>query len=51
MMEMLLNALRLLGAIALVILLVYVRWKSLERHVKDLEDGGIQTIFGSRKPK
>ncbi len=49
--EILFNILRFLGAIAAVLLLVYIRWKSLESRVKNLGDGGIQTIFGSAKPK
>ena len=45
------NILRFLGVLAMVVLFVYIRWKSLESRVRDLGDGGIQTIFGSRKPK
>jgi hypothetical protein len=53
--EIFFNILRFLGAIAGAIagvaVLVYIRWKSLESRVKDLGNGGIQTIFESRKPK
>jgi hypothetical protein len=49
--EIFFNILRFLGAIAGVAVLVYIRWKSLESRVKDLGNGGIQTIFESRKPK
>jgi hypothetical protein len=49
--EIFFNILRLLGAIGMILMLAYIRWKSLERRVRDLGDGGIQTIFGSRKQK
>jgi hypothetical protein len=45
------DILGVLGAIAVAVLLVYLRWKSLEGRVRDLGDGGIQTIFGTRKPR
>jgi hypothetical protein len=43
--------LRSLGVIAIAFFFIYLRYTSLKRHVKDLGDGGIQTIFEDRKPK
>lgn len=40
----------LVGAVA-VAALVYLRWKALQGRVKDLGDGGIQTLWGSRRAK
>lgn len=49
--EVFFDVLRVIGAITLVGLVVYLRWKKLQRHVRDLGDGGIQTILENQKPK
>jgi hypothetical protein len=46
-----LHALQIGGAFVAIGLYLYVRWKILERSVKDLGNGGIPTIFGTDKPK
>src|ERR1700680_1948915 len=45
-----LHALQIVGAFVAIGLYLYVRWKILERSVKDLGSGGIPTIFGTDKP-
>jgi hypothetical protein len=49
--EIILEILRFSGAVAVVVSVLYLRYKALERHVKDLGDGGIQTVLGDHKRK
>jgi len=45
-----LHILQISGALILIGLYLYMRWKILMGRVKDLGDGGIQTIFKNDKP-
>jgi hypothetical protein len=49
--EIIFNILEFLGCLALAIFFVYVRYRNLQSRVKDLGDGGIQTIFGGSPTK
>ncbi|MGA8618285.1 MAG: hypothetical protein WB660_07155 [Candidatus Sulfotelmatobacter sp.] len=46
-----LDILQDLAVAAVIVIFVYLRWKSLQSRVRDLADGGVQTLFGSRKSK
>jgi hypothetical protein len=49
--EMFVEILRYLTIAAVVVFLAYLRWKSLKSRVRDLGDGGVQTLFGSKKSR
>ena len=40
-----------LAIVAITALTLYLRFRTLESRVKDLGDGGIQTLFGNKNSK
>jgi hypothetical protein len=43
--------LKFMAIAAIAALSLYLRFKNLESHAKDLGDGGIQTLFGNKNSK